>query len=100
GRQPIDAHTALGVGDAPCGGDGALAEQALKRGIERSRFHLQHVGGLRADEEQEAVAVARSRAQRLEDDEVERALEELDARGRGRRAGHDASICRWPTYYA
>jgi hypothetical protein len=47
--------------------------------IERPCLDLEHVVGVRADHLREPVAVPRPPAEGLEDDEVECALEELEA---------------------
>jgi hypothetical protein len=47
--------------------------------VEGSGFHLQDVPGIRADRLGDAVAVPRPPLQGLEDEQVEGALEELDA---------------------
>src|SRR5207244_10807198 len=80
--EPVHAHAAPGLGDAPLRGDRTLAHEALQRRIQRSRLHLEHVARAGADQLHDAVAVARPPAQRLEDDEIKRALEDLNPRGR------------------
>ena len=50
----------------------------MQRRIQRPGVDLQRIARARADHLREAVAVSRPPAQGLEDDEIERALEELD----------------------
>ena len=50
----------------------------MQRGIDRARVDLEDAASRGVDHLHEAVAVARAPAKRLEDDEVEGALEELD----------------------
>src|SRR2546430_1478358 len=75
GGEGVDAHALAVLRGAPRGGQPFLFREAVEGGIERPRFHLQHVVGIGADHLRDAVAVARPPAQGLENDEVERALE-------------------------
>src|ERR1700737_242161 len=54
----------------------------MQRGVQRSLFHMQHVRGCRAQVLNDVVAVHRAARQRLEDEEIERALEQVVATGR------------------
>ena len=58
----------------------------MERGVEGPCVDAQSIARYGADELGEAVSVARAPAERLENDEIERALEQLDA-GRWRERG-------------
>jgi len=60
-----------------------LSLEAMQGGVQRPGIHLERVGGVRRDHLGDAVTVAWTPAQRLEDDHVERTLEQLDARQSG-----------------
>lgn len=79
--ETVDAGAAIPLGNLPTGGYQPLQLQALQRGVERARFHLN--GGVRglADGLGDAVTVQRLEGQGAEDQHVERALEKFDARG-------------------
>ena len=49
----------------------------MERGVERTLIHLQHVAGDVLDAERNAPAVHRTGIQRLEDEQVERALKQV-----------------------
>ena len=83
GGEAVHPNAPIVLGRSPLGADGLLTEQALEGGIERPRLDLEHVAGLRANELGEAVAVAWAPAERLEHDEIERALQQLHARRDG-----------------
>ena len=80
GRQAIHPHALIVLRHVPLGGDGALALEAVQRGIQRAGVHLQHIARARANHLRDAVPVSRTPAQCLEDDQIECALEQLDAR--------------------
>src|SRR5690348_12217096 len=60
----------------------------MQRGVERAGVHLQHVLRASADHLRDPVAVARTPAQGLQDDEIERALEQLESGEWLARTGH------------
>src|SRR5262249_56438553 len=66
---------------SPLGGNGALALEPVERGIERAGVHLERVARAGPDHLRDAVAVAFAPAQRLENQEIERALQQLDPPG-------------------
>ena len=78
-RQAIDAGALLALGDLPLRLDELLALQAMQRGIEGPGVDLEQVAGMRANRLADAVAMAGPPAQLLEDQQVERALEQFDA---------------------
>ena len=56
-----------------------MAFEAMESGVERTGVDLEDVAGVELDGLADAVAVLGSPAESLEDQEVERALEKLDA---------------------
>src|SRR5262249_10131526 len=81
--ESVRAHALLVLGHGPLGLDELLSLESMERGIDRAGVDLEHAARGGVDHLNEAIAVARTPAQRLKDDEVERALEDLDA-GEGR----------------
>ncbi len=51
----------------------------MQGGVERPRLHLERILGVGIDRVADAVAMLRAPAQRLQDDEVERSLQQIDA---------------------
>src|SRR4029078_8686369 len=99
GREFVILDPLAFVRGIPAGGDQLRPLEPVQRGIERSRFDLERLARGRADDLRDAVAVPRSPAQRLKNDQVERALEELDS---GQSAlWHGCSPSTWwmKTYY-
>ena len=80
--EPIDAHALPILGDVPIRRDPFLSLEAVQGGVERSRVDLQRLVGVGANHLRDAVSVTRPPAQRLQDDEVEGALKQLDPRQR------------------
>src|SRR4029078_12338060 len=67
--------------------------EAVKCGVERALFDSEDVAGDVLDQPRDAVAVGRPPRERLEDEEVERALEEVE-RG-AHRISHRMSLGIW-----
>ena len=59
--------------------DQASLDQTMQRGIERPLLHLQHVVGRLLDGLRDRVAVRGAGEEGFENQEVERALQQLDA---------------------
>ncbi len=76
--QCVDARALPGVGQFPLSFHEALPLEAVQRRIQRAGVDLQPLAGVETDGLADAVAVPRSGLQRLEDEEVERALQQLD----------------------
>jgi hypothetical protein len=76
----VGSNAAISGGDTPLGLDQLGFEQPLKRGIERTLFHLQQVVGSLLDVLDQSVSVGRLPAKGLEDHHFEGAGEEI-ARG-------------------
>ena len=79
GGQPVDARALLVVGDLPRRRDPLAPLEPVQRRVQRAGVDLQHVARVRADGLGDAVAVLRAPLEGLEDEQVERALEQLDA---------------------
>src|SRR5438128_8510705 len=77
-RQPVLARPLLLLRDLPLRRDPPLLLEAVERGIERSGVDLQYLAGAGADRLRDPVAVARPPLQRPQDEEAERALQQLD----------------------
>jgi hypothetical protein len=75
----VDLDSLVAGGRLPFGGDQALALQAVKGGVERTRVNLQHVPRAIPDELRDPIPVPGAPAQGLQNEEVERALQQLDA---------------------
>src|SRR5215207_4423880 len=67
---------------APLGRNPPLPLDAVERGVERALFHPQHVVGHQDDTLPDSVPVQRTDRERLQDEHVERALQQLCV-GRG-----------------
>src|SRR5690242_4353937 len=79
GREPVNPDALLIVRNLPIRGDPFLPLQPMKRGVERAGVHLKDVSRVSANRLADAIAVLRAPAKRLQDEQVERALEQLDA---------------------
>src|SRR5689334_5135427 len=80
GGEGVDTYSLAVLGDSPLGRDPLSLRQSVERRLERARLDAQQVVRVGADHLREAIAVARPPAQGLEDDEVERTLEQLEPR--------------------
>src|SRR6185437_5759317 len=81
--ERVDAGAAAGIGVLPRGADESALFEPVERGIERAGVDVQHVAGHCLYALREIVAVGRLGAEHLEDDQVQRALEERDGFGHG-----------------
>ena len=66
------------LGDLPLGGDPSLALESIERGIERSLIHDEHIARHVADALRDRPSVERPEGERLQHEQVQRALEYLD----------------------
>src|SRR5688572_8323043 len=76
----VELDALLRLAQRPLALHPALFFKAMERGVERSGFDLQRFGGLRGDGLPDGVAMLRSPLQRLEDEHVQRALQQLQTR--------------------
>jgi hypothetical protein len=86
----VVAGSAVVVGRAPLGADPAPAQHPLERRVERALVDLEDVAGDLAEPERDPPAVHGLEGERLEDEHLERSLEEFGADG----VGHGCSF-RW-----
>lgn len=77
GGEFVDAHAAIGRGDAPFGFDEILLEEALKSRVEGAFFDLEKVVGSALDVLDQGVAVERLPLQGAENHHFEGAREEI-----------------------
>ena len=75
--KTIEARAPVVLGRAPLGGDPALPLEALQRGIERALLDLQDVVGELADPLRDRPAVQRLERDRLQDQQIDGALNEI-----------------------
>ena len=75
---------AIVLGKPPFGLEQSAFLHAVERGVERALLDLESLVGGLADPRRDGVAVARTPGEGLEDEEVERALEEVEIDGRPR----------------
>src|SRR6185312_11165938 len=80
--ERVDPDALAALRGVPRRGNPLLAGKSMECGIERARFDAKDVAGAGLDHLHEAVPVPGPPAERLEDDQVERSLEELQP-GRG-----------------
>lgn len=78
GGELVVLGLAVVVGEAPLGFDEAFAFQAPEGGVERAFFHEEGLVGLAADEAGDGVAVEGAPGEGFEDDDVERAAQEVE----------------------
>src|SRR5262249_43095403 len=78
GRESVDLDALLVARDLPLGRHRPLPLETVEGGIQRSGVHPQRVARAGADRLRDPVAVLRSPRQRLEDEQVEGSLEQLD----------------------
>src|SRR5204863_4932369 len=78
--QPVELRPALVLGLAPFRGDEALMLQPVQRRVQGALLDLEVVARDLLDAQQDAVAVLGTERNRFEDEQVERALEELGGR--------------------
>src|SRR3954469_4131695 len=79
GGDRVEARAPVVFGRAPLGTDVAVEKETLERRVKRAFADLQYVTGDIANALRDAVAVHGVRGQRAEDEEVERAGEQLGA---------------------
>src|SRR5450759_157279 len=77
--QAVIFGALVGLGLAPFRAHPALLLQAVQRRVERSRFHLEHLGGLRANGLADAIAVLRPPFEGAQNQHPERPLQQIDA---------------------
>src|SRR4030095_8012308 len=77
GREPVKARPALVLGLAPLARDEALVLEAIQRRIERALLDAEALLRDLLDAEQDAVAVERAERNGLEDQHVERPLQQF-----------------------
>ena len=76
-REPVVAGPAIVLRRAPEGGNPATIFEPMQRRVERPVFDLEHHLGAMGDDMGNRVAVGRTHRQGLQDEQVERALEQL-----------------------
>src|SRR5579864_1291085 len=79
GRQPVKFGAAIVLRSSLFDGNPAALDEAMQRGIERTLLDLQHFVGVEFDGLGDGVAVRRAEKERAENQEIESALQELDA---------------------
>src|SRR5436190_5414775 len=94
-REAVVACLAVVLGGAPEGGNPAAILEPVKRGRQRAVLDLEHVVRPMFDRVRDGVPVRRAEHQRLEDQQVERALEQFALNWLISAFGH-----RWPEYTA
>ena len=77
GGDGVVARAAVVLRRAPFRADPAVEQQPLQRRIQRALADLQHIGGQQADAVGDAVAVLRAARQRPQDQQVERARQQI-----------------------
>jgi hypothetical protein len=78
-RQPVVLRALIRLAHRPLRLQPAAFFQPVERRVERSRFDLEQIIGLRADSLADAVTVLRAPLQDPQDQHIERALEEFEA---------------------
>ena len=86
-RQRVDLRFTAGVGGGPRGLQPALLLQPVQRRVQRALRDLQHVAADLANALRDAPAVHRLERERLEDEQIQRALNEI-----GRSAHGDTQV--------
>src|SRR5690348_14542073 len=76
-REAVEAGAAPGLGVAPSGGDPTAPEEALERGVDGTLLDGKDAAGQTLDAFGDTPAVHGSKAECLEDQQLERAGEEL-----------------------
>ena len=76
--QTVDLGALLILGNFPLRGDPSLPFQAVQRRIERSGIDPQNLAGIGPDRLTDAVTMPRTPLQGLQNEQIERALQELD----------------------
>src|SRR5437868_6153648 len=76
-REPVILRPLVVPGELPFRGDEPLSFEAMKSRIKRSRFNVEQFAGIGADCLADAVAVLRAPSQSLQDQHVERALQQF-----------------------
>src|SRR5690349_24544165 len=79
-RQPVKLGALVGVGRLPVALHPPLPFEPMQRGVEGAGLDLERLGRLGADRLADRVAVLRPPLQRLKDQHVERALQDLQTR--------------------
>src|SRR5438309_1747512 len=80
-RQAIESRPALVLGFAPLALDEPLVLEAIQRGIQRALLNFEALAGALLDAQQDTVAMQRSERDRLENQHVERTLEQSGGLG-------------------
>src|SRR5262245_31486824 len=78
GGQAIDLDPLIVLGDLPLRADPFLPLQPVQRRIERTGVYLQRLVGIGSDSLTDAVAMLWPPLQRLQDEHVQRPLQQLD----------------------
>jgi hypothetical protein len=79
GRERVESHAAVRVGDRPVRIDPSTIAQPSQRGVERAFLYRKRFAGDVFDPARDAVAVEVLADERFEDEDAECALEELAA---------------------
>jgi len=80
-RKAVVTSALAFFGEIPGGSDQATGFEAVEGGIERAGFDLEELFGSALDMSGDGVTVRRAVDEGAENQDVERALEEVDARG-------------------
>src|SRR5688500_18654817 len=78
--QTVELRASIVRRELPLGLDPAALLQAMERWVKRTFADLEDLARQLLDPPRDGVAVGRSPAQRLEDEQVERALQQIDRR--------------------
>src|SRR4029078_9754004 len=78
--QCVEARVAAGLGGRPFGGDPPAFLEAMERGVQRTLLHLQYVARDLLEPLRHGIAVNGPERDDLEDEHVERALQQVGLR--------------------
>ena len=102
GGEAVDSHAATLLGESLVGGNQAALLETIERGVERALIDLEHIGAALTNALRDRPPMERGVPDGLQDEQIERALEQIGARDLFDRVYGSDLVNTWkfgPEYY-